>query len=120
MKRQELRVKQLRDKELRARGRFLCADLVRLSVGAETEPREALLEDISEDGVCLQLEQEIEPGTEVTFAKDDKSFRGTVEYCVWRDYGFFAGVKLADQSPWSASAFRPDYLMNPLALVNVP
>jgi hypothetical protein len=60
---------------------------------------EAVLEDISTLGACLQVEERIPPGTAVSLsvkAGETVRFYGYVAYCVYRDYGYFVGVRFSN------------------------
>jgi hypothetical protein len=62
---------------------------------------EAVLEDISALGACLQVEERIPPGTAVSISvKSGEAVRlsGCVAYCVYRDYGYFVGVRFSKES----------------------
>jgi hypothetical protein len=107
--------------ERRLEGRFLCADLVTVEwladVGSGVEPRtvEAVLEDISALGACVQVEERIPPGSAISIAAitgEHTRFLGHVSYCVYRDYGYFAGIRFADETRWSSRVFEPQHLID--------
>jgi hypothetical protein len=116
--------------ERRFESRFLCADLVKADwMAGEDEFRtvEAVLEDISPVGACIQVEERIPLGVPIaisaTSAKDaankanpddggQASFFGIVSYCVYRDYGYFVGIRLSDETRWSQGVFNPQHLTN--------
>jgi hypothetical protein len=128
--------------ERRLEGRFLCADLVRvdwLAGGGESgdgEPGrgefrtvEAVLEDISPLGACVQVEEQIPLGAAillsahsglVSAAPNDTGetarFSGHVSYCAYRDYGYFVGIEFSDETHWSSLIFAPRHLTNVAAL----
>jgi hypothetical protein len=61
---------------------------------------EAVLEEISALGACLQMENRIPPGTAVSISVksgDTVRFSGCVSYCVYRDYGYFVGVRFSQE-----------------------
>jgi hypothetical protein len=106
-------------KDRRLENRFLCADLVRVEWGfgdAGARAVEAVLEDISPLGACVQVEEPIPLGAAVSISAHDSIFNGFVSYCVFRDYGYFVGVKLSDQHRWSRGEFEPEHLTNLLDL----
>ena len=39
-------------------------------------------------------------------------FSGQVSYCVFRDYGYFVGMRFSDDSEWSAETVLPQHLTN--------
>ena len=108
----------MENSERRLEGRFLCADMVRLAwrVGSTTRTVEALLEDISALGACVQTEEAIPVGVAIRMSSGGSNLEGTVSYCVWRDYGFFAGIRLSDETRWSTGVFMPQHLTNLRAL----
>lgn len=110
----------------RFEGRFLCADLVRVEwlageVG-ELTPRmaEAVLEDISALGACVQVDEFIPPGAAISIstiagladAVETTRFTGWVAYCAYRDYGYFVGIHFSDETKWSSGVFEPQHLTN--------
>lgn len=98
--------------------RFLCADIVRVSWADATglKTLEAVLEDISPLGACIQVEEPIPPDVELTLAADDNNLSGVVSYCVYRDYGFFAGIRFLGTN-WSTGIFLPQHLIDLRVLV---
>ncbi|HEY3823725.1 MAG TPA: PilZ domain-containing protein [Bryobacteraceae bacterium] len=105
--------------ERRFESRFLCADLVRVdwSAGVNARTLEAVLEDISAVGACVQVEERIRPGTEISIAVDRgpgqfTRLSGEVSYCVFRDYGYFVGIRFSGETRWSSRIFEPRHLTN--------
>jgi len=99
----------------RVEGRFLCADLVRLDwLAGEDQSRceQALLEDISPLGGCVQLEEPIALGTIVMLTVGSTPFYGRVCYCTFRDDGYFIGLRFSNDTIWSAAVVRPEHLIN--------
>jgi hypothetical protein len=99
--------------EKRTDGRFLCADLVRLNwLTGENDLRseQALLEDISSLGGCVQLEEPIALGSVVMLTVATTPFYGQVCYCTLRDEGYFIGLRFSDDTKWSAGIVRPQHL----------
>jgi hypothetical protein len=114
----------------RFEGRFLCADLVRVewlagrpageSAGVTPRTAEAVLEDISTLGACVQVEEFIPPGAAISIstiagladAVETTRFTGWVSYCVYRDYGYFVGIRFSNETKWSSGVFEPRHLTN--------
>ncbi len=105
--------------ERRLDSRYMCAELARVEwVRGEDDivTAEAVLEDISTHGVCVQVEEPIPLGATVAVSARGARFDGTVTYCVFRDYGYFMGVRLAEHSQWSPREFEPSHLTNLVAI----
>jgi hypothetical protein len=110
--------------ERRLEDRFLCADLVRVDwLAGEDGGRttEALLEDISALGACVQVEESIPLGATISISpgsgpanpanfQTPARFSGHVSYCEYRDYGYFVGIRFADETRWSSGVFQPQHL----------
>lgn len=99
----------------RAEIRMLCADVVE---ACWTDPEgmehrsNALLEDISASGACLQLEAAVPLGVPIRWAGAKQEFTGEVRYCVYREIGYFVGVQFGPESKWTKRAFKPQHLLD--------
>jgi hypothetical protein len=104
----------MQNTDRRLEGRFLCADLVRVTwrKGDRLQEVEAVLEDISPVGVCVQVEEEISVGVSITLSAGSQTLYGFVSYCAYRDYGYFVGIRLSDETHWSSSTFLPQHLIS--------
>ena len=94
---------------------MLCADLVEVrwkDREGKTQKAQAILEDISAAGACLQVEAPIPLGTEVSWRSPKKEFHGDVRYCTYREIGYFVGVQLHPASRWSKKIYRPQHLLD--------
>lgn len=109
--------------QVRLEKRLLCADIVEVR-WSNRSGRErlstALLEDISPGGACLQLEEKLAPGVKVDLRHGNARLSGTVKYCVYREFGYFAGVQFTEASRWSRRAFRPKHLLDVCGLEPSP
>ena len=105
--------------ERRFQGRFLCADLVRLTVlDLGCRELEAVLEDISPAGACVQAEEEAPPGATVRLTLGDcHVFTGKICYCSYRDCGYYIGVNFDEECAWSEEEVAPQHLINLEVLV---
>ena len=121
--------------ERRFEGRFLCADLVVVEwradkgSGADSRTVEAVLEDISAMGACVQVDERIPFGAAISISvsagpvdagpvrANPARFSGHVSYCVYRDYGYFVGIRFSDETRWSSGVFEPQHLTNLEALM---
>lgn len=101
--------------ERRSEIRMMCADLVEVSwrdPSGKSRKAQAVLEDISASGACLQLETALPLGVVVRWGSQKKEFAGVVRYCVYREIGYFAGVQLDPACRWSKSKYRPQHLLD--------
>ena len=94
---------------------MLCADLIEIGWqdgSGKTQRAQAVLEDISASGACLQLEGPLPLGAAIQWRSPKKEFQGTVRYCVYREIGYFAGVQLDPSTRWSKAKYRPQHLLD--------
>jgi PilZ domain len=108
--------------ERRSEVRMLCADVVEVSWKDEKgRKRKAtgLLEDISASGACLQLETPVPMGAAIRWDCPKQPFTGTVQYCVYREIGYFVGVEFDPTTKWSKRRYRPQHLLDLSQLVAV-
>lgn len=105
--------------ERRVETRLLCADLVNID-WTDKAGREctavANLEDISLNGLCVQLDFPVPLHTEVGVEHPKGKLIGTVRYCVFREIGYFIGIEFDPNSHWSPASFRPQHLLDPRQL----
>ena len=102
-------------KERRSEVRMLCADMVEVRWRrgpGKTRSAVALLEDISASGACLQLETAVPLGAEIRWKCPKQEFAGEVSYCVYREIGYFVGVRFDSASRWSEKTYRPQHLLD--------
>ncbi|MCS7315627.1 MAG: PilZ domain-containing protein [Bryobacterales bacterium] len=106
--------------ERRAEPRMLCADLIQVRWTDESgRQHEAVanLEDISLSGACLQLDTPIPEDTLLRLSHPKLDLVGRVRYCIYRDTGFFLGVKFEPGYAWSERRFRPKHMLDPRTLL---
>jgi hypothetical protein len=106
--------------ERRLEGRMLCADMVEVRWKPRSGGRRrttAILEDISAAGACLQVEEPIPLGVEVSWNHPKQKFQGQVRYCVYREIGYFVGVEFDLSFRWSKETFKPEYLLDLQTLI---
>lgn len=99
---------------------MLCADLVELHWKDKTGRGKkvvANLEDISLSGACLQTDAPLPLDTPVRIIYPKGRLFGTVSYCVYREIGYFLGIRFAAGCQWTQSQFRPQHLLDPRRLV---
>ena len=105
--------------ERRLSKRLLCADLVEviwIDPAGRERRRIANLEDISQGGMCLQMEAALQIGTHVRLPYGTGELVGLVRYSQARDGAYFVGVQLDESSPWSTNQFRPQHILDPFEL----
>jgi hypothetical protein len=98
----------------RVEGRFLCADLARLDWIAKDDnlrSEQALLEDISSMGGCVQMEEPVAIGSTMMLTVGSTPFYGHVCHCTLRDEGYFVGLSFSNDTIWSAGVVRPQHLL---------
>jgi hypothetical protein len=99
---------------------MMCADVVEASwtdKDGEVQRADALLENISSSGACLQFEIAVPLGVILRFACEKHEFSGEVRYCSYAEIGYFVGVELEPQSRWSRRTFKPRHLLDLQELV---
>lgn len=109
-------------RDRRANPRMLCADLVKVEWSDKTGKNHtavANLEDISQSGACLQLEEDVPLQAMVTITHEKGTFEGRVRYCIFKDIGFFLGVEFEPGHRWSAKQFKPMHMLDPRRLVGI-
>ncbi len=100
---------------------MLCADMVEVQwkeYGGRKRRAVGLLEDISASGACLQLENAVPLGVEIRWTCPKQEFAGHVQYCVYREIGYFVGVEFDANSKWSKKTYRPQHLLDLKRLVD--
>ena len=100
-------------KNRRFEGRYMCADMVHMDwLASESNFRssEAVLEDISALGGCVQLEEPIPVGSLIMLTLGETPFYGHACYCMHRDEGYFVGLRFSNDSVWSPEVVRPRHL----------
>lgn len=106
--------------ERRYTGRFMCAELIRVNwtVGDQRfQTTEAMLEDISACGGCVQMDQPIPVGCSVMLTIGGERFSGRVRYCVSREFGYFVGVRFEEDDAWSVHSVIPAHLTDMTAML---
>lgn len=119
-------------RERRLEKRFWCSDLVRVDWSdgqSRAGKAEALLEDISAHGACVQVEETIPVGVAIAISAGrggsecapgclcrEVRFSGCVSYCARGECGYFVGIRFAEGTKWSSQVYQPGHLTNPAAL----
>jgi hypothetical protein len=103
----------------RAEHRLLCADLVEIEwrdTSGRLRRTMANLEDISHSGACLQLDCAIPIHAQVKISYPTGDLAGIVRYCVYREIGYFLGVRFDEGVKWTQRSFKPQHLFDPRRL----
>ena len=100
-------------KDRRKNDRNMCADLLGVRWVEEGRSRieAATLEDISANGVCLQIETHIPVGTPVSVYYPMGKYQGRVKYCKPYPVGYLLGIAFDEGYRWSKSDFEPSHLL---------
>lgn len=104
----------------RSEVRMMCADVVEASwtdKDGQVQRADALLENISPSGACLQFEIAVPLGVSLQFVCEKHEFSGEVRYCQYAEIGYFVGVALEPSSHWSRRTFKPRHLLDLQELV---
>ena len=94
---------------------MLCADLVEVcwrDGAGKKKKAQAVLEDISASGACLQLDVAVPLSAVIHWRSPKKDFAGVVRYCAYREIGYFVGVQFDPASRWSKAKFQPQHLLD--------
>ena len=103
-------------KDRRFDTRLLCSELVSVSWvanGGRVRRDTGSLDDISESGACLQLEQAVPEEARITLKLGKHEVTGSVRYCVLKDLGYFVGVEFDPDCHWDPEDFEPEHLLDP-------
>ena len=94
---------------------MLCADMVDVfwkDHGGRKRRAVGLLEDISPSGACIQMETPLPLGAEIRWQSPKREYAGRVQYCVYREIGYFVGVEFTFGSRWSKKEYKPQHLLD--------
>ncbi len=103
------------DKEIsRSAERNLCADLIKIVWTDDSGKKRkelAVLEDISSDGACLQVEHTIPVDTPISLLYPQGRYYGRVRHCSFQHTGYFLGVEFDPGYKWSKEDYVPSHLL---------
>jgi len=97
----------------------MCSQLVVFRLGERAgtgQSHEAILEDISAVGACVQLTSPVLVGSAGELVVSKKRLRGTIRYCEFREIGYFVGIEFEPGVTWSEADFLPEHLLDPRTL----
>lgn len=94
----------------------MCSDFVQIAWADDRGRRVSnigLLEDVSPEGLCINLNLPIPVGRQVHL--HTKGFEGEAEvcHCELAEYGYLLGLEFADGCCWEPERWRPKHLYNP-------
>jgi hypothetical protein len=108
----------------RQASRNMCADFITINwtdEAGESRSDVAILDDISESGVCIGLDCAIPVETKVYLDHPKGRYEGKIKYCRYFEIGYFLGVSFDDGHRWSREDFEPAYLLEmPVAEDSAP
>lgn len=104
--------------ERRSEPRLWCSELVEVvwKERGRVKRASAVLEDISRSGACVQLDAQVPQGAALRIEHPAQTFEGEVRYCIYRETGYFVGVRFREGQKWNEKVFRPEHLLDPAAL----
>lgn len=91
----------------------MCSDFVQIAwMGARQMRVSAvgLLEDVSPEGLCLNLEQAVPVGGTVHLHTKGFDGEALVKYCEAGEYGYLVGLEFTDGYCWEREKWRPAHL----------
>lgn len=96
--------------------RLLCSDLLTMQVPSGARRREvlAILEDLSASGACVQVDEPLPEGEEVTLVTaDNHRIPAEVRHChLAGPLGYFVGVRFTGGWKWSQELYRPPHILD--------
>lgn len=104
-------------KERRSERRQLCSDLARISWTdtAGTEHVEtAIIDDLSAQGACVQIECDVAPGTRVRLSFPARDYEAVVRHCAHQPpLGYIAGLQFPQGSDWPDNCYEMRHRFDP-------
>jgi hypothetical protein len=100
--------------ERRSKQRNLCSDLVELFWSDRLgwpHRANAVLEDISPTGACVQVETIIPVNAELALRLGELGLPAIVKYCTLIDGSYFVGVEFSSEKGWSPEEYNPKHIL---------
>ena len=100
----------------RTQSRNLCSNLAEIAFEDQqghAVRQQALVEDVSDEGVCVSSSLPLTEGWSVTFHADGYTAEGKVRYCHLGDYSFLIGLQFEPETGPGRFGWRPDHLLEP-------
>jgi hypothetical protein len=101
-------------KQRREHDRNMCAELLAVQwtdVEGHERSEVVSLEDISTSGACIEMDDAIPAGTEVSLRYPNGEYKGKIRYCIYQDIGYFLGIEFDEGYRWSKTDFVPAHLL---------
>lgn len=98
----------------RSQSRNLCSNLAEIAFEDQEGRKvrqQALVEDVSAEGVCLSSSLPLTEGWKVTLHADGFTAEGRVRYCRLGDYSFLIGLQFPPENGPGRFGWRPDHLI---------
>jgi hypothetical protein len=95
--------------------RSLCSNLAEIAFHDQTGRlvrQQALVEDVSANGVCISSSLPVSAGARVVLHADGFIAEGQVRYCQLGDYSFLIGLEFEPEHGPASSEWRPRHLLN--------
>ncbi len=92
----------------------MCSDFVQISFLGQAErlvSHVGLLEDVSPDGMCLNLDLPVPTGQTVQVHTKGFEGKARVSYCHLGEYGYQAGLEFVDGCSWDRETWQPKHLL---------
>ena len=105
--------------ERRNANRMLCAELVELfyrDADLRYHRQIVNLDDISQHGACIQLDNCVADGTRVRLLCKGDELAGVVRYCAFQGHSYVLGIEFIGKSQWTPESFLPEHLLDPRTL----
>jgi hypothetical protein len=103
--------------------RILCADLIDVKWTSDSGRRRhavATLDDISEAGACVLLDEGIPEATRVVMSCREGEFAGAVRHCEPGPLGYLVGLEFDADSHWDPEVYEPRHLLDPRTVEGPP
>jgi hypothetical protein len=100
--------------ERRSKQRNLCSDLVELFWSDRLgwpHRAEAVLEDISPTGACVQVESVVPVNAELALRLGQLGLPAIVRYCTLVDGSYFVGIEFSPEKGWSPEEYDPKHIL---------
>jgi len=98
----------------RSHVRQLCSDFIEISFEDRrgfSVTQTGLMEDLTEQGVCVSMSLPLPVGQTVNVKTDGFSGEAFVRHCTLGDYGYLVGLELSKDCVWDPKQWQPKHLL---------